>query len=214
MIDYYAKRAGEYEQIYRKPERQADLRLLSDFVKRELAGRRVLEVACGTGYWTEIAASTAHSILATDLHEEVLAIARAKNLPSGKVAFEPRDAYHPDMSGDFDAGLACFWWSHVPLHRLSRFLSDFHASLAPGARVVFIDNRFVPGSSSPISESDAEGNTYQLRHLSDGSVHRVLKNFPSPDFIRSTLHTRSNSVAVTEFDDFWCATYTLDKTND
>ncbi len=34
-------------------------------------------------------------------------------------------------------------------------------------------------SSSPIAETDADGNTYQARTLEDGAKHRVLKNFPS-----------------------------------
>ncbi|MEO7152728.1 MAG: hypothetical protein ABIX46_13600 [Burkholderiaceae bacterium] len=51
--------------------------------------------------------------------------------------------------------------------------------LAPGARVVLLDNRSVEGSSSVIAETDGDGNTYQDRQLADGSVHRVLKNFPT-----------------------------------
>jgi hypothetical protein len=53
--------------------------------------------------------------------------------------------------------------------------------------VVFLDNRFVPGSSTPIAESDAEGNTYQVRTLADGSTHRVLKNFPDRDALMAIV---------------------------
>jgi len=42
-----------------------------------------------------------------------------------------------------------------------------------------MDNRYVDGSSTPISERDADGNTYQRRRLADGSDNRVLKNFPT-----------------------------------
>jgi hypothetical protein len=34
-------------------------------------------------------------------------------------------------------------------------------------------------SNTPISRRDADGNTYQRRTLDDGSVHEVLKNFPT-----------------------------------
>jgi hypothetical protein len=37
----------------------------------------------------------------------------------------------------------------------------------------------VEGSSSAIAEWDGNGNTYQYRDLSNGSTHRVLKNFPT-----------------------------------
>ena len=42
-----------------------------------------------------------------------------------------------------------------------------------------LDNQYVLGSSTPISRTDAEGNTYQTRPLKDGSSHEVLKNFPT-----------------------------------
>jgi demethylmenaquinone methyltransferase/2-methoxy-6-polyprenyl-1,4-benzoquinol methylase len=63
LISYYAKRAAEYERIYLKPERQDDLRQLRDFVEQTFAHADVFEIACGTGYWTEILARSAASVL-------------------------------------------------------------------------------------------------------------------------------------------------------
>ena len=44
LIDYYRRRAGEYEAIYAKPERQADLLLLKKKIAGILKGARVLEI--------------------------------------------------------------------------------------------------------------------------------------------------------------------------
>lgn len=208
MIDYYSRRAHEYERIYHKPERQVDLVHLREHLREEVAGRRVLELACGTGFWTSAIADCADAIHATDAGEEVLVIARAKQLNPARVTFALGDAYHPAAPApDFDAGLAFFWWSHIPHARLAEFLMSFHAALKPGARIVFADNRFVEGSSTPISRTDAEGNTYQLRRLDDGGTHEVLKNFPSADELRSVLAPYADNIKVTIFDYFWCVTY-------
>ncbi|MDB5865909.1 MAG: hypothetical protein JWO70_3715, partial [Betaproteobacteria bacterium] len=43
---YYAARAGEYERVYDKPERQADLARLRDLIPGYFVDRRVLEIAC------------------------------------------------------------------------------------------------------------------------------------------------------------------------
>lgn len=208
MIDYYSKRAREYERIYHKPERRAYLTLLREHLRHAVSGRRVLELACGTGFWTAAIADCADSIHATDASEEVLEIARAKQLDPTRVTFARGDAYHPVAPRtDFDAGIAFFWWSHIPRARLSEFLNNFHSALPPGARVVFADNRFVPGSSTSISRTDAEGNTYQLRHLDDGSTHEVLKNFPTADELQRVLEPLVDNFDVATFDYFWCATY-------
>lgn len=208
MIDYYSKRAREYERIYDKPERQADIARLREHLCQALAGRRVLELACGTGFWTAAIADSVSSIHATDASEEVLEIARAKQLDPVRVTFAGSDAYHPvTPTHDFDAGLAMFWWSHIPHARLTSFLESFHAALQPGARVVFADNRFAEGSSTPVSRTDAEGNTYQLRRLDDGSTHEVLKNFPSSDELRRVIAPHADEIEVTMFDYFWCVSY-------
>jgi hypothetical protein len=59
MADYYKRRASYYERVYHKPERQADLRAMEAWIRQPFAGRHVLEVACGTGWWTPHAAPTA-----------------------------------------------------------------------------------------------------------------------------------------------------------
>jgi len=210
LVDYYRRRAGEYEAIYAKPERQADLALLRERIPERLAGRRVLEIACGTGYWTILASKTAASIVATDAAEEPMRIARSKDYGGRPVRFEIADAYALSPAlGRFDGALAVFWWSHVPLARIEAFLKSLHATLERGARVVMMDNRYVPASSTPIAERDAEGNTYQRRRLADGSENRVLKNFPTEADLRAALSAHARSFSHEDLEYYWLAEYEL-----
>src|SRR5262245_66143846 len=91
MKAYYARRAAEYERIYARPERQGDLALLRAAIERGCAGRSVLDVACGTGYFTAHAARRARSVMGVDANEETLAIDRAKGLANAQ--FAVADAY-------------------------------------------------------------------------------------------------------------------------
>ena len=211
MVDYYRCRASIYERVYHKPERQADLRAMEAWVAGRFAARHVLEVAAGTGWWTPHGARQAASWLATDLNDETLAIARCKPLPPGRVRFAIADAY--TLAGlpavRFDAAFAGCWWSHVPLAGLSAWVDTLHAVLQPGARVIVLDNRFVPASSTPIARRDADGNTYQMRTLDDGSVHEVLKNFPGADEVRQLLGARATHFEWTAWTHYWAAEWTL-----
>ena len=56
MVTYYVWRAAEYDEIYALPQWQRDLETLRRLVSACFEGRRVFEVACGTGYWTQFAA--------------------------------------------------------------------------------------------------------------------------------------------------------------
>jgi demethylmenaquinone methyltransferase/2-methoxy-6-polyprenyl-1,4-benzoquinol methylase len=179
LAAYYAKRASEYERIYARPERQSDLCALRERIGRMFTGRKVLELACGTGWWTPVIAQGAAQVTALDLNDEVLEIARTKDLPAGKVEFVRGSAFAiPDFGRRHDALFAGFWWSHVRLEELDAFLASAMLALAPGSLVAFLDNRYVEGSSTPVSRRDAQGNAYQVRKLADGSSHEVLKNFP------------------------------------
>ena len=213
MAAYYARRAEVYERVYLKPERQQDLRALEAALAAPFAGRDVLEVACGTGWWTPHGARDCASWLATDLNPETMAIARAKPLPPGKVEFAVVDAYGwagLDAGRRFDAALAGCWWSHVPLARLPGWLASLHDRLVPGARVVMLDNSFVQTSNLPVTRCDEAGNSYQLRTLDDGSVHEVLKNFPTPAQAIAALGPRARNPQWTAYAHYWVLSYALD----
>ena len=210
LVAYYARRADEYERIYQKPERQADLDTLRSRLRAFFADRDVLEVACGTGYWTDVLATAARSIVATDINDEVLALARQKPHAASRAEFLQADSYAlPAFPRAFDAAFAGFWWSHIPQRRLHEFLQNLHARLQPGARVMFVDNRYVPGSSTPISRTDTHGDTFQTRPLADGTTHEVLKNFPTPDQLNAAVAPFAISSAVELLDHFWLLTYRL-----
>ncbi len=142
MQEYYAARASEYDRVYLKPERQADLRQIEQWLPTVFAGKSVLEVACGTGYWTQFIAPVAAAVVAVDAAPETL------------------------------------------------------------------DNRYVEGSSTPICERDAEGNTYQLRRLSDGSAHRVLKNFPARAELLASIKEVAVAASYLEWHHYWALQYT------
>lgn len=203
MQAYYAARAREYDRVYEKPERQADLRAIECWLPPLFAGARVLEVACGTGYWTQFIAPVASQVLAVDAAAETLAIAR-RRVPQSTVEFVVGDAYAlAARAARFDAAFAGFWFSHVPRSRQLEFLHGLHAALRPGARLVLLDNRYIDGSSTPICERDAEGNTYQTRTLSDGTTHRMLKNFPSEQELRSLLAGLGMNITFTTWPHYW-----------
>ena len=209
---YYAKRASEYESIYAKPERQADLALLSREVPELLAGQDVLEIACGTGWWTQFIAPRARALTALDASDEVLAIAATKPGVQG-VRFVRGDAYDPGAAlgrvQPFGAALAAFWWSHVPRSRVAEFLAGLRGVLAPGSPVVLLDNRYVPGSSTPIAGTDGEGNTWQSRKLADGTTYRVLKNFPDRAGLARDLEEPAGDLTWRETRYFWLATFSM-----
>ena len=188
LEQYYEKRAAVYEQVYDKPERQHELEWLRRRIPEVFRGRTVLEVACGTGYWTQFIARSAAHVHACDINEAVLEIAREKPIARGKAEFFRADALTLEGVADgCDAAFAGFWWSHVKKAELRAFISRLDAKLARGAVVAILDNTFVEGSSTPISRRDAEGNTYQVRKLANGEDYEVVKNFPAEDELREAL---------------------------
>jgi SAM-dependent methyltransferase len=195
---YYEQRAREYDRVYDKPERQPDLVMLRDRVAELLNGRNVLEIAAGTGWWTTAIASTARRVHGIDLATGPLEVARSRTYGC-ETTFE---------IGDADAAFIGFLWSHLSRDELTRHLIGLARRLPRGARVVAIDNRYVEGSSTPISRTDADGNTYQQRVLSSGATHEVVKNFWDADTLLQIV--RASQVAESEastdvelVDHFW-----------
>ncbi len=209
MTDYYQARAKEYERVYEKPERQIELQKLKTWLQRETQERTILEVACGTGYWTAVAAPGAKFVLATDVNSGPLEIARAKNLGE-HIEFLKANAYAlPETRRRFDTCMAHFWWSHVEIANQSKFLTHLASRLTAGGRLLMIDNRYVEGSSTPVSHTDDDGNSYQHRRLANGAAYEVLKNFPSREDLERSLGAIATSISVTELKYYWAVSADL-----
>jgi ubiquinone/menaquinone biosynthesis C-methylase UbiE len=202
LISYYKDRAKEYEKIYSIPERQADLKNSGIILQNIFDGKHVLEIACGTGYWTERIATTAASIFATDINETVLEIAKQKGLPN-QVTFGVADIYNFPDRNKFESLFGGFIWSHILLQDLDKFLSTINSFVSPGGIIVFMDNNFVKGSNHDIAKTDEQGNTYQARKLENNTSHLVLKNFPTKDFVLQKLSSIATEINFINFTYYW-----------
>jgi ubiquinone/menaquinone biosynthesis C-methylase UbiE len=179
LVEYYRMRAGEYEEIYhwRDPERQKEQDLLSSAIQNSLRGRDVLEVACGTGWWTRILSESARSIMATDLGDEVMNIAREKKYGC-PVTFRKENAYKLSFGDDFfTGGLAFSWFSHIPHNLIDIFLNELHRVLARGSRIFIADNVYIQGIGGEFVKKEGDPNTYKIRTLRDGGIFTIVKNY-------------------------------------
>lgn len=205
---YYSARAASYEEIYARPERLPDLDILHQRVADVLQQQDVLEVACGTGYWTERYAETAASVHAIDLNPDVLDIARARELDPAKVRFSVADAFDLQPEGSFTACFAAFWWSHVKREQQSAWLDHVRRQVGKDTLLVLIDDAYVEGSSTVIARTDLEGNTYQIRTL-NGERYEVLKNFPTDSALRKKLAPAARDIRILRLEHYWMLTCRL-----
>jgi SAM-dependent methyltransferase len=206
MAAYYARLAGTYDQDYVTAEQQPDLEELHNRVREALAGHRVLELACGTGHWTEQIAQSAESILATDINPEMLEQAKAKGLADDKVQFRLMDVFDIDVEGTFTACFAGFWWSHVKRQEQENLLAMLRKKLGRDALLVLVDDCHVERDSTTTARTDAEGNTFQLRTLPNGERYEVLKNYPTDSALRKRFAESVKEIRILRLENFWMLT--------
>ena len=208
LISYYSQRAKEYEKTYDDPERLEDIGRLKELFRQLFSGHRVLEIACGTGYWTQVIAESARTITAIDINREVLDLAESKEYGNCDVSLMISDAFSlAEVRDCHSAGFCGFWWSHIPKTKMDDFIGVFHSRLEDNALVVILDNKYIESSSTPIARRDKDNNTYQIRRLEDGTSHEVLKNFPTPRELEESLAAHCSELNHIDLDYYWVATY-------
>lgn len=209
IVSYYKDRAKEYEKVYSKPERQNDLLLAEQILKETFADKVVFEIACGTGYWTQKISSTAKSILATDITDKVIEVAKSKDYLTSKVSFQVADVFDLININKNESLFGGFIWSHVKYQDLDKFIDIVNNLVIDNGTIVFMDNKYVEGSSLPITDKDEFGNTYQTRTLEDGTTHMVLKNFPTEYEIRQYLISKATDIKFINAEYYWIIKYTV-----
>ncbi len=190
MMTYYKERAREYDEWFyrqgrynRSPESNAHWFAEVDEVVAALEFSRlegdVLELAPGTGIWTERLARTATTVTAVDASAEMIEINRAR-VSSECVSYIQADLFSWRPECLYDAVFFGFWISHVPLERLDGFLSAVAAMLRPGGKVFFVDGRREPSSTAADHQLPELESQVMTRKLNDGRVFEIVKNFYDP----------------------------------
>ena len=204
---FYAKSASNHDRIYDRSERQHDLAAMRGHVAGILRGHTVLELACGTGYWTRIIAESAERVVATDINPEMIALATLRGLPADKVRLQVADAWNLPAElgeiGDYTAVFIGFWWSHVKREGQERFLAQLRARFGKDLFIVLLDDVYVEGSSETVARTDMEGNTYHIRTAPDGERYEIPKTYPSDSALRKKLASSVREIRIVRLEYYW-----------
>ena len=201
---YYKQRASEYDDIYKLRRRQADIVGLRRWVTRHVKGKSVLEIAAGTGYWTQVCSRSARLVVATDFNADTLAVAAGRRL-GPNVSLVTADAFRlPAFETRFEVGMAMLWWSHLRKREQGKFIAQLLSRLAPGAKLLLVDEVYRKNAAkNPISRHDRFGDRYEIRVGKDNVLYEIVKNYPADDAIRRSLSEYCDRVRITRLTYFW-----------
>ena len=204
MMSYYRARAAEYDQWFYRQGRydhgpQANAQWTAEAAEVaaaleefDLRGN-ILELACGTGIWTQQLLKRASTITAVDASPEMIEINRCK-VASDRVTYIQADLFNWKPSDQFDGVFFGFWLSHVPRERLVAFWQMVAASLKPEGKLFFVDSLQSPTSTALNHEPPA--GDVQTRKLNDGRELRVVKIFHKNSDIERDATSAGLRVAV------------------
>src|ERR687883_354537 len=127
----------------------------------------VLELACGTGVWTQRLLRHATSVTAVDAAPEMLAVPAAR-FGDGRVRFVEADLFTWTPDRRYDVVFFAFWLSHVPLERFESFWSLVADCLEAHGRVFFVDDAYRTAEEL----IDGASSSTIRRRLNDGTAYR------------------------------------------
>jgi len=210
QLEYYRARAAEYDEWWlrqgrydRGPALNAQWFTEAAELRAALArfqpGGRILELACGTGIWTEQLLPYADELTAIDGSREMLEI-NAGRLGSPRVRYIEADLFRwrPAAEDRFNTIFFGFWLSHVPPERFAEFWNLVDSCLAPHGRVFFLDSRYQETSTAVDHVLPEPSGTVLQRRLNDGREYRVYKIFYDRDELTRRLAELGWSFAIEE----------------
>jgi 2-polyprenyl-3-methyl-5-hydroxy-6-metoxy-1,4-benzoquinol methylase len=196
QLEYYRARAGEYDEWFlrqgrydRGPEHRAawfrEVTLLEASLHQELPSGEVLELACGTGLWTQHLVWQHSRVVAVDASPEAIAINR-RRVRSSAVEYVLTDLFAWQPEARFDAVFFSFWLSHVPRNEFEGFWAKVGASLKPKGRVFFIDS-LLEQASTARDHAPLDQSGLVERRLNDGREYEIVKIFYEPASLEGQL---------------------------
>lgn len=209
---YYRARAGEYDEWFlrqgrydRGPEHTAqwfeEVEEVRAALERFNPTGRVLELACGTGWWTEQLVKWADEMTAVDASAEVLELNRIR-VGDAQVRRVQADLFAWKPDAQYDVVFFSFWLSHVPPERFQAFWNTVRRALAPGGRVFFVDSLRTVESTAKDHTLSPDNDVVMERKLNDGRSFHIYKVFYTPAEMEARLATigwRTSAAATASF---------------
>lgn len=203
---YYNSRAPEYEQIYFRdmPARRQEIEDEARFLKELCDDKDVLDIACGTGYWTERISETANSIVACDISAEMIAQAQQKQYHCPISFVRSNLNQLPFAQESYDIVILGFWFSHHPRQDYDNLFRNISLPLKPGCPIWMIENN--PPAEGSVNNShhvDSFGNNYKKRFLDNREEFVILKNYFQKDELNNIFapHFKIERLVYKEF--YW-----------
>ncbi len=137
------------------------------------ASTHCLELASGSGRWTMPLLGRCERITAVDSSPERNALSRAR-IADPRVEYIETDLFQFRPPATYDLVFAGFWLSHVPPARFRSFWAMVADALAPGGRVVMVDDGTRDPDGVVRFENDPTGSGAQ-RRLPDGKMFSIVK---------------------------------------
>ncbi len=199
QLEYYRARALEYDQWWLRQGRYdrgdklngrwfSDARVVSSALADFRPTGRVLELACGTGIWSEQLLGFASDLTVVDGSPEMLSIVGARLVsPPIPVRFIEANLFEWQPGEKYDVVFFGFWLSHVPPERFPDFWRLVDSCLAPGGRVFFVDSRHEQTSTAVDHQLPQPDATVLSRRLNDGREFQIYKVFYDPPNLTSRL---------------------------
>jgi len=206
QIAYYRARAPEYDQWFfrqgqydRGDEWNRAWFSAIEQVRKELSYFRptgdVLELACGTGLWTEQLVQHADLITAVDASPEGLKL-NEERLRDDRVRYLQADLFEWRPDTTYDVVFFGFWLSHVLPRQFEVFWETVRSALKPGGRVLFVNSLHPERSAEQHRHRNTPDDYVTVRKLNDGREFRLVKVFYDPEEISSRLRELGWNIRV------------------
>lgn len=204
MNAYYDARAPWHDEYLNYTTNEAKERLLRPIIndiENLLPDKDVLEIACGTGNWTQVLSKRAKSVLATDVNQSMIDIAGKKEFIGNNVNFKVISAYDiSQIESNYDIIFMADWFSHIPKSAIDKFIEDIGSLLKPDGYLIIID--MIPHKDDLIDAyTDVDGNCIGKRTLPDGTKFEVIKNLPSENDLREYFSGLFNNIIYRLYQD-------------
>lgn len=208
QIEYYKARASEYDEWFLRQGRYdrgleekkkwfAEVDQVRHSLDQFKPTGSVLEIACGTGLWTQQLLNCARSITALDAVKEVLEL-NEKRLRSPRVKYIQTNIFNWQPEEGYDVVFFSFWLSHVPSQYFEDYWKKVRQALKPKGRVFFVDSKYEQTSTARDHElGDAKTGTVK-RLLNDGRDYRIVKIFYDREELEKRLGRLGWDVKISE----------------